>query len=88
VCDEPVSALDVSTQAGILELLRELQQQRGLSVVFVSHDLAAVRTVCDRVLIMRDGRVVEEGGTEDVLGAPRDPFTRELVASSGALGPR
>ncbi|WP_449281278.1 ABC transporter ATP-binding protein [Leucobacter sp.] len=85
VCDEPVSALDVSTQAGILALLRELQYRRGVAIVFVSHDLAAVRTVCDRVLIMRDGRIVEEGGTEEVLTAPRDPFTRELVASSGAL---
>ncbi|QBE48221.1 ABC transporter ATP-binding protein [Leucobacter triazinivorans] len=87
VCDEPVSALDVSTQAGILDLLRELQHRRGVAIVFVSHDLAAVRTVCDRVLIMRDGGIVEEGGTEDVLGAPKDPFTRELVASSGVLGP-
>lgn len=82
VCDEPVSALDVTTQAGILQLLRELQERRGVSLVFVSHDLAAVRTVCDRVLIMRDGRVVESGETERVFADPSDAFTRELVASA------
>ena len=85
VCDEPVSALDVSTQAGILELLRDLQQRRGVAIVFVSHDLSAVRTVCDRVLIMRDGRIVEQGPTEGIFAAPQDPFTRELIATSGAL---
>lgn len=84
VCDEPVSALDVTTQAGILRLLRDLQERRGVSLVFVSHDLAAVRTVCDRVLIMRDGRVVESGETERVFADPGDPFTRELIASAAA----
>jgi peptide/nickel transport system ATP-binding protein len=84
VCDEPVSALDVTTQAGILRLLRDLQERRGVSLVFVSHDLAAVRTVCDRVLIMRDGRVVESGETERVFADPGDPFTRELIASATA----
>ncbi|MBL3700578.1 ATP-binding cassette domain-containing protein [Leucobacter luti] len=82
VCDEPVSALDVATQAGILDLLRGLQQRLGVALVFVSHDLAAVRSVCDRVLILRDGVVVESGDTERVFGAPQDPFTRELVAAS------
>lgn len=67
VCDEPVSALDVATQAGILSLLRELQRDRALTLVFVSHDLAALRTVSDRVMVMRDGRVVEQGPTEEVF---------------------
>lgn len=84
VCDEPVSALDMSTQAGILELIRDLQERRGLAIVFVSHDLAAVRTVCDRVLIMREGRVVEQGPTEQVFGDPQHSFTRALVASATA----
>lgn len=82
VCDEPVSALDVATQAGILDLLRELQLRDGVALLFVSHDLAAVRTVSDRMVIMRDGRVIEEGQTEAVLSAPQHPFTRELVAAS------
>ncbi len=85
VCDEPVSALDVSTQAGILALLRDLQEKQGVTIVFVSHDLAAVRTVCDRVLIMRDGRVVEEGDTERIFAAPREPFTADLLASARGL---
>jgi len=86
VCDEPVSALDVSTQAGILALLRDLQA-RGVSIVFVSHDIAAVRTVCDRVLVMREGRVVDGGATERVLVAPRHPYTRELLASAAGTAP-
>lgn len=82
VCDEPVSALDTATQAGILDLIRDLQERRGLAIVFVSHDLAAVRTVCDRVLIMRDGRVVEQGPTEQVFEDPQHSFTRALVAAA------
>ncbi|WP_347755842.1 ABC transporter ATP-binding protein [Agrococcus sp. ProA11] len=78
VCDEPVSALDVTTQAGILELLLELQS-RGVAIVFISHDLAVIRQVSDRIAVMRDGAVVEEGATEQLLAAPQHPFTRELV---------
>ena len=83
VCDEPVSALDVSTQAGILALLRELQERHEVAVVLVSHDLAAVRAVCERLVVMREGRVVETGATERVLAAPAHPFTRELLAAAG-----
>ncbi|PRI10295.1 ATP-binding cassette domain-containing protein [Leucobacter massiliensis] len=82
VCDEPVSALDMSTQAGILALLREVQRSRGLTLVFISHDLAAVRSVCERLVVLHDGRVVETGETERVLANPREAITRELIASS------
>ena len=85
VCDEPVSALDVTTQSGILALLRDLQREQGLSIVFVSHDLAAVRVVCDRVMIMQDGRIIEEGPTEGVFGHPREAFTRQLLSTARSV---
>ncbi|WP_053351890.1 ATP-binding cassette domain-containing protein [Leucobacter musarum] len=80
VCDEPVSALDVATQAGILQLLSSLQRDHAVAIVFVSHDLAAVRTVCDRLIIMQHGEVVERGATEAVFANPQHPFTREMLA--------
>ncbi|HLS92467.1 MAG TPA: ABC transporter ATP-binding protein [Microbacterium sp.] len=82
VCDEPVSALDVTTQAGILDLLLDLQERDGLAMIFISHDLAVVRRVSDRVAVMRDGRVVEAGPTEAVWAEPQAAFTRELIAAS------
>ncbi len=85
VCDEPVSALDVATQAGILELILTLPATTGAAVVFISHDLAVIRRVSDRVLVMSAGRVVEEGPTEAVFSGAQHPFTRELIAAATAM---
>ncbi|MFL5234039.1 MAG: ABC transporter ATP-binding protein [Microvirga sp.] len=82
VLDEPTSALDRSVQKDIVELLRDLQSAHGLAYVFISHDLAVVRAVSDRILVMKDGRVVESGPAEQILEAPGEPYTRELVAAA------
>lgn len=87
VCDEPVSALDVTTQAQVVALLGELQRELGLALVFVAHDLAVVRQVSDRVAVMRRGRLVEHGPADEVYENPRDPYTRQLLAAVPALDP-
>ena len=79
VCDEPVSALDVSIQAQILLLLKELQHEMGLSYVFISHDLRVVRHVADEVVVMHRGRVVEQGAVEDLYANPRQEYTQNLL---------
>ena len=79
VADEIVSGLDVSTQARILLLLRELRARLGMGMIFVTHDLSVVRVLCDRVVVMREGRIVEEGPTADVFANPQQPYTRALL---------
>ena len=82
IADEATSALDVTVQAQVVALLRELNAEFGMAVLFICHDLALVQDFCDRVAVMREGRIVEVGPTEQVLSSPSDPYTARLIASA------
>ena len=86
VADEPVSALDVSVQAQVLDLFDELHRDLGLTLLFISHDLAVVGALCDTVSIMRQGQIIEEGATHDVLNAPSTTYAQELMDSVPGKG--
>ena len=86
LADEPTSALDVTVQGEILDLLRRVREERGMSVLFISHDLAVIAELCDRVAVMQLGRIVEEGPTARVLGEPVDGYTKRLVAAVPKIG--
>jgi len=87
ICDEPLSALDVSVQAGIVNLLLELQEQQGLAMLFISHDLAVVRHLSDQFLVMRRGEIVESASAADFYQRPNHPYSRELVGLAAATSP-
>jgi ABC-type microcin C transport system duplicated ATPase subunit YejF len=81
LADEPVSALDVTTRVKVVDLLNELKQEQGLTLVMVSHDLSVVASLCERTAVLESGHIVEQGETGQVLGAPAHPYTRRLVDS-------
>ncbi len=88
IADEPTTALDVTTQAQILALIKDLQRRRGTGVLFITHDFGVVAEIADRVVVMQHGRVVEQGPTEEVLRRPQQPYTRMLIGSVPSLEPR
>ncbi|MBN9245542.1 MAG: ABC transporter ATP-binding protein, partial [Mesorhizobium sp.] len=87
IADEITSALDVTTQAQILELLVRLQKERALALLYISHDLSVVGSLCSRVYVFKGGKVVETGAAREVLSSPQHPYTRELVGSLSHLSP-
>ncbi len=88
VCDEPTSALDVSIQSQILNLLADLQQEMGLSYLFISHDMAVIHHICDRIAVMYNGKIVEEGTRDEIIKSPRHEYTQALLSAVPEADPR
>jgi len=82
VLDEPTSALDVSIQAQVVDLLRDIQQRHGLTYMFISHDLKVVRALANQLIVMRNGRIVEQGAAADIFAAPQSDYTSALMAAA------
>jgi peptide/nickel transport system ATP-binding protein len=85
IADEPTAFLDAGIQAKILKLLLNLQEQRGLSMLYITHDIAAARKVSDRIAVMLDGKVVEEGPSNELIAAPKQSYTKSLLSAASAL---
>ncbi|MBS1504499.1 MAG: ABC transporter ATP-binding protein, partial [Bacteroidetes bacterium] len=81
ICDESVSALDVSVQAQVLNLIRELQEEFNLTYIFISHDLAVIKHISDRIMVMNKGEIVETGDPDDIYYRPQNEYTKKLIAS-------
>ena len=81
VCDEPISALDVSIQAHVMNILKDLQKEKNMTYLFISHDLEVLHWFCDEICVMKEGEIVERGGRDEIVKNPKHPFTRELVES-------
>jgi oligopeptide transport system ATP-binding protein len=82
ICDEPVSALDVSIQAQVINLLIQLKKDLKLTIIFISHDLSVVKYICDRVFVMYGGNIVEKADTEDIFSKPKHPYTQQLLSAA------
>ena len=79
ICDEPTTALDVTIQAQIMELMLKLQEKMGLSYIFISHDMNVISQMCDRVMVMKSGSIIESGSTEEIFEHPREEYTKKLL---------
>jgi len=81
ILDEPTSALDVSIQAQVLTLLKQIQTKRQISYIFISHDIKAVRALSDNIIVMKDGKIVEQGSADSIFNTPKQPYTKQLIKS-------
>ena len=79
ICDEPTTALDVTVQKKIIDVLKELNRKMGTSILFISHDLSVIKALCDKVIVMKDGLVVEEGSVKDIFENPSKEYTKQLI---------